>query len=90
MKIENALFDYLQIKVVADARPDDTAAQKTSDFFYSILQEEHKLENLEYTVDDTMYHVKYTADGKSKTRFYDRESIEHLLSSIETEPRYGK
>lgn len=89
-QFENALFDYLQIKVVSDARPEDDAAKKTSDFFYSILEEDHKLEHLEYTKDETMYHVKYTADGKTKTQFYDREAVEQLLSAIEAEPRYGR
>jgi len=27
-QFENALFDYLQIKVVSDARPEDDAAKK--------------------------------------------------------------
>ncbi|WP_027414465.1 hypothetical protein [Aneurinibacillus terranovensis] len=90
MPIENALLNYLQIKIVADARPDDTAARNTSDFFYSILVEDHKLEALEYTRDDTMYHVRYTAGGKQKTRFLDRLAVEQLLASIQAEPRYGE
>ncbi|MED0735460.1 hypothetical protein [Aneurinibacillus thermoaerophilus] len=89
-RLENALFDYLQIKVVSDARPEDNAAKKTSDFFYSILKEDYKLEGLEITKDDTMYHIKYISDGKIKTQFFDREAVEQLLSVIEAEPRYGR
>lgn len=90
MKIDTALFDYLQIKVVADARPDDTAAQQTADFFRSILEQDHQLEKLDVTHDETMYHVTYTAAGKTKMRMYDRESVEVMLAAIEREPRYGQ
>jgi hypothetical protein len=89
-QFENALFDYLQIKIVADARPKDDAAKKTSEFFYSVLEEDHKVENLQFTKDETMYHVTYTAQGKTKKKFYDREAVEQLLTAIEAEPRYGK
>ncbi|WCN38965.1 hypothetical protein [Aneurinibacillus uraniidurans] len=90
MKIDTALFDYLQIKVVADARPDDTAAQQTADFFRSILEQDHQLEKLDVTHDETMYHVTYTTAGKTKMRMYDRESVEVMLAAIEREPRYGQ
>lgn len=89
-QFQNALFDYLQIKIVADARPEDGAAKKTSEFFYSVLEEDYKLENLEFTKDETMYHVTYTMEGKTKKQFYDREAVEQLLAAIEAEPRYGK
>jgi hypothetical protein len=89
-QFENALFDYLQIKVVSDARPEDSAAKKTSDFFYSILEEDYKVEQLDFKKDATMYHVTYTTGGKTKTKFYDKESIEQLLTAIEAEPRYGE
>jgi hypothetical protein len=89
-RLEMALLDYLQIKLVVNARPEDGAAQKTSDFFYSILQEDYKVEQVEFTHDDTMYQVKYIADGKTKTQFFDREAVEQLLSAIEAEPRYGQ
>ncbi|MFT9847998.1 hypothetical protein [Aneurinibacillus sp. REN35] len=89
-QFENALFDYLQIKIVSDARPEDSAAKKTSEFFYSILEEDFKLEDVEFVKDETMYRVKYTADGKTKTQFYDIDALEQLLSAIEAEPRYGQ
>ncbi|ERI06957.1 hypothetical protein [Aneurinibacillus aneurinilyticus] len=48
------------------------------------------MENLQFTKDETMYHVTYTAQGKTKKKFYDREAVEQLLTAIEAEPRYGK
>jgi hypothetical protein len=89
MAIENALLNYLQIKVVADTRPDDQPAQNTADFFYGVLVEDHKLEKLEYAHDAAMYHVTYTIEGKQKTQLFDRLAVEQMLSSIEAEPRYG-
>ncbi|WCK53112.1 hypothetical protein PP175_17080 [Aneurinibacillus sp. Ricciae_BoGa-3] len=90
MAIENALLNYLQIKVVADARPDDQPAQNTADFFYRILVDDHKLEKLEYSHDAVMYHVTYTVEGERHTQVFDRLAVEQMLSSIEAEPRYGR
>ena len=33
MRLDDALFNWLQIQIVAEARPDDNAAAETRDFF---------------------------------------------------------
>lgn len=89
MKLDDALFNWLQIRVVADARPDDDSAVETARFFHEMLTEDHQLTELTYTVDETMYMLRYIVDGKRKTQMYDKEAVEQLLTAIQNEPKYN-
>jgi hypothetical protein len=87
MRLEDALYNWLQIKIVADARQDDGAARETLDFFEQILREDHQLTSFKAErSDETMIYVRYEKDGKSKTQMFDRESAEQLLADIESSP----
>jgi hypothetical protein len=91
MRLQDALFNWLQIKLVAAGRPDDHAATETLTFFEEILKEDHGLELFAIgNVDDTMYHVTYAVEGKKKTQLYDRELAEQLLVDINTNPKYNE
>lgn len=91
MKLLDALFNWLQIKVVADARPEDRAAMETKRFFEEILAEDHHVEIIEVTCDQSMYKVRYRENEEAvKTQMYDRESVEQLLVAIENEPKFGQ
>lgn len=90
MRLEDALFNWLQIQLVAEDRPDDRAAADTRDFFLQILTEDHGVSNLRvHTTDDTMVHVKYDKDGSSKLRMIPREAAEQLLADINDNPKYN-
>jgi hypothetical protein len=90
MTLQDVLFNWLQIRLVADARPDDNAARETCDFFERILREDHGLTHFEASAaDETMIRVRYTAEGKTKTQMYDREHAEQLLRDIEANPKYN-
>ncbi|CAM4144220.1 hypothetical protein L1N85_12970 [Paenibacillus alkaliterrae] len=90
MKLEDALFNWLQIRLVADARPDDNAAMDTVNFFAEILSEDHGLTHFEISkIDDSMVHVRYDKEGRSKLQLYPREAAEQLLSDIESNPKYN-
>jgi hypothetical protein len=91
MKLEDALFNWLQIKVVADARTNDHAARETVEFFYEVLTEDHHITELKVErPDDTMYQIRYTVDGKSKMQMFDREAVDKLLADIQSEPKYNR
>jgi hypothetical protein len=90
VNLQTALFNWLQIKTVADARPTDEAAKKTVDFFAEILRDDHKLTSFEVsTADLTMYHVTYELNGVKKKQMFDRENVEQLLHDINAEPKYN-
>jgi hypothetical protein len=90
LKLQDALFNWLQIKTVSDARPDDHAAKETLSFFEEILSEDHQLTKFEITnTDDTMIHIRFESDGKSKTLMFQRETVEQLLEDIKSNPKYN-
>ncbi len=91
MNLADNLYNWLQIRLVADVRPDDVAAQETVDFFAQILQEQHGVDvaRLSYEVEETVIHVSYIQNGQPKRYMFPREAAEKLLRDIENEPRYG-
>lgn len=90
MKLNDALFNWLQIKVVAEARPDDQAAQETYQFFTSLIHEDHQIKIEEIEKDETMYRLIYFLEGKKKTQMFDREAVDVLLDNIENEPKFNE
>lgn len=89
MKLQDALMNWLQIHLVAEARPEDQAARETVRFFEEILREDHGLTDFAVdAADETMIYVRYTVDGKTKKQMFDREMAGQLLSDILSDIRY--
>lgn len=89
MKLQDAIFNWLQIKVVADARPEDQAAQDTVVFFEQILEEDHQVQHACIAIADaTQVHIQYRHEGKTKKLMFDREASEQLLSALQSNPKY--
>ena len=42
--VQDTLYNWLTIKVVCDARPDDTAAKETLNLFEEMLTDDHHLQ----------------------------------------------
>ncbi|MCR8641948.1 hypothetical protein NV379_04690 [Paenibacillus sp. N1-5-1-14] len=90
MKLQDALFNWLQIRVVSEAREDDNAARETMDFFETILREDHNLSHFAIVqTDDSMYVLDYVHEGVSKKQMFDRISVEALLHDINSNPKYN-
>ncbi|PYI54613.1 hypothetical protein [Paenibacillus flagellatus] len=90
MKLQDALFNWLQIRLVAEARPDDNAAKETESFFAEVLRDDHRLTDVRIaSTDDTMVHVRYVHEGKTKTQMFDKEHAEQLLHDINANPKYN-
>jgi hypothetical protein len=64
--LKDALYNWLTIKVVLNARPDDTAARETTELFEEILLSQYEVIDLEISKDDKMYHVSYKQAGEAK------------------------
>ena len=83
---QDALYNWLTIKVVCNERPTDKAARETENMFLTIIEEDHRVSDITVKVDDTMYHISYVKDGeRSKTRF-PRELIEVMINQIKESP----
>jgi hypothetical protein len=88
--IQDALYNWLTIKIVADARPDDHAAIETYEMFEQILIKEHGASDLKIMKDDIFYYVTYFHnDNEKKTRF-PIELIDVMYNQIEQEPEKYK
>jgi len=90
MKLQDAIFNWLQISLVAEARPQDGAARETMEFFETILREDHALSRFLYVCDDSVCTVEYSQDGQDKLLRYDRELAEQLLTDINSNPKYNE
>lgn len=91
MKLDDALYNWLQIRIVADARPDDQAAKDTADFFTAMLTEDHQIERLLIRPKgDELIQIVYTKEGVEHTKTYDRGMSEQLLHDINANPKYNE
>ncbi|MBM7692415.1 hypothetical protein JOC77_001845 [Peribacillus deserti] len=84
--LQDAIYNWLTIKIVCDARPDDTAAQDTKQMFEELLVEDHKLSYFQAVKQEPMYVVEYTQAGETKTARFPVELVEVMLQQINEEP----
>lgn len=90
MNLQDALLYWLQIKTVAEMRPDDDAAKETLRFFETILDEDHHLQNYRVTaIDDDMVHIAYEQNGEIKTDRFPKLLVDQLLEDINANPKYN-
>jgi hypothetical protein len=89
MRLQDALFNWLQIYLVAEARPEDNAAKETVKFFDHILKEDHGVTEYSITAfDATMIHIRYTVQGKTKMQMFSREQAEQFLADMDSDSKY--
>jgi len=90
MKREDALINWLQIQVVADARPTDQSALSTAAFFHQLLQEDHLCSELGYKKEDGWYVLSGLSESGPWENRYPVEMVESLLIAIESEPKFNQ
>jgi hypothetical protein len=88
--LQDALYNWLTIKIVANARPDDYAAIDTYELFDQILKEEHKVSDISIQKDDVMYYLTYSKDGEQHKARFPIELIDVMHDQIEQEPERYK
>ena len=74
--VQDALYNWLTIKTVAEARPDDSAAKETYLLFQNMIYEEHKLRNVEVEKNEEMYLITYEMNGERKSARFPLEAID--------------
>ncbi|MDQ0921315.1 hypothetical protein [Paenibacillus sp. V4I5] len=91
MKLQDAFFNWLQMYIVSQARPDDEAAKETLDFFALILHEDHGVSHVEIVdeSDRMKIHIAYEQENVKSRQSFDRESAEKLLNDINSNPIYN-
>ncbi|WP_044893903.1 hypothetical protein [Bacillus alveayuensis] len=84
--LQDALYNWLTIKVVADARPDDHAARETERFFAKILKDDFQVTNVHIAKEKAMYRITYEKNKQQKTTQLPVELVEVMLEQINSEP----
>ena len=84
--LQDTLYNWLTIKVVAEARPEDKSARDTMKLFEDILIDDHKLTEISVTKEEPMYYVTYFNDGKIHKNRFPIELIDVMLEQILNEP----
>lgn len=88
--LQDALYNWLTIKVVSDERPEDSSAVETTELFTAILVEDFGLKDIEVSKDEVMYYVHYEQDGEIKKSRFPIELIEVMLIQMKAEPEKFK
>jgi hypothetical protein len=86
MTLDDAVFNWLQIKYVAKMRPDDQAAQETYAFFTQLLEEDHRLQEITVSTEDQMYLVQFLHEGKRREKKFPCEFVHQLYHDLEEGP----
>ncbi|WP_042356384.1 hypothetical protein [Bacillus rubiinfantis] len=84
--VQDVLYNWLTIKVVSDARPEDTAAAETKNHFEEIMASEYDISDVMITKDDEMYYLSYQHGEETKKTRFPCELIEIMLNQINQEP----
>ncbi|WP_108669838.1 hypothetical protein [Peribacillus acanthi] len=84
--LQDALYNWLTIKVVCDARPDDTAAIETEIMFRNILENDHRVEVKGIRTDEDMYFIDFSQESEDKSVRFPAELIDVMLNQIQAEP----
>lgn len=90
MNVHDSIYNWLTIKVVTDARPEDEAATETEEMFLQMLKNDHGINEIQYEKADLFYHVSYRDNEDSKSTKYPIELIEVMLKQILAEPEKYK
>jgi hypothetical protein len=88
--LQDALYNWLTIKVVCDARPDDTAAIETENMFRDILVNDHGVDVKGIRKEEDMYFIDFSQESEDKTVRFPVELIDVMLNQIQAEPEKYK
>jgi hypothetical protein len=89
MQQRDALFNWLQIQIVWDARPNDASAKDTVQFFQTMLEEDHQITDLKLEKCDDQYEIHYKQGSEEQKVTFPTEIAEKLLRDITEEPKYN-
>lgn len=91
MKLNDCLFNWMQISIVYDNRPDDISARDTVSFFAEMLHIDYKVTDLFYRKDESRaeYLLKYKIGDVEYEDAFELEQAERLWQDIEGEPKYN-
>jgi hypothetical protein len=88
--LQDALYNWLTIKVVSDERPEDGPAKETTAFFAEILTDEFGVKVQTVKKDERMYTIEFLRDGNLQQSKFPIDLIDVMLNQIKREPEKFK
>ena len=88
--LQDALYNWLTIQVVCEARPEDSAAAETEEFFRDMLEKDHEVFVDSISKISPFYFVNYSRKGEQGTHRFPIELIDMMLEQIQLEPEKYK
>ena len=82
----DAVYNWLTIRIVYDARPEDTAARDTVHLFEQTLESDHGVDRYSYEKKDGWYTVVFTKDGNADELRFREEMVEIMLKQVLSHP----
>ncbi|HJV45674.1 MAG TPA: hypothetical protein VJ824_08090 [Bacillota bacterium] len=86
MTLYDVLNNWLQLKIVADLRPDDEAAQVSLEHVADILDKEHQVKIVSVNKKEDQYEVIYTEKEIENKQSFPARVAEILLQFIKENP----
>jgi len=84
--VQDALYNWLTIKVIFEARPSDAAAKETYVLFDGILKNDHGVSIVEIEVKEDFYLVKFIQNEKERSTRFPIEMIDCFRDQIKMNP----
>lgn len=84
--LQDTLYNWLSIKVVSDARRDDSAAKETVDLFQEMLKKDFNITSLTISKDEELYYIHYVHNNEEALQRFPKELIECILNGINEHP----
>ncbi|WP_028398875.1 hypothetical protein [Ectobacillus panaciterrae] len=88
--VQDAIYNWLTIKVVAEARFDDQAAQETYELFDDMLRNDYGISKVMVEKLEDMYFITYEIGEQTKTTRFPLELIDCYLDQMNREPEKFK
>ncbi|MET3698136.1 hypothetical protein SAMN05877753_1079 [Bacillus oleivorans] len=88
--LQDAFYNWLSIREVALARPDDQAASETAAIFYDILTNQFKVEAARVDKDAQKLTVYYRINGEEKQLQLPRNYVESMIDQMNKDPEKYK
>ncbi|MBB6454978.1 hypothetical protein HNQ94_003472 [Salirhabdus euzebyi] len=88
--LQDVVYNWLTIMLVAEKRPDDIAAQDTTTFFRNMLTNDHHVDDIQVERKEDMYFVSCQQQNNTRSFRFPLELIDCIHEQIEQEPHKFK
>lgn len=88
--IQDAFYNWLSIREVALARPEDVAAKETEALFFDILKEQYGIDDVRVEKEGKRVMVYYSVQNEEKKIQLPRDYVESMIDQMNQNPEKYK